>query len=61
MFELISPLISLLLSDELKSFSHRVEYTSEGTCNCFYLELHEQKNWGVARLAGKNDPDERLG
>jgi hypothetical protein len=46
---------------ELRKYRGRIEYTSEGTCDCFYLTLHEKKGWGVKRESGEAKPHEGAG
>ena len=46
---------------ELRKYRGRIEYTSEGSCDCFYLTLHEKKGWGVRSGEAKPYEAESIG
>ena len=49
-----------LLADDLRTYSGRVEYTSQGTCDCFYLTLSEKRGWGKMTKDPQPHDGERL-
>lgn len=53
-----SPYCAEWTEKSLHQYRGRIEYTSEGTCDCFYLLLHEKRGWGVATESGEAKPHE---
>ena len=49
-----------LLADELRTYTGRIDYTSRGKCDCFYLTLSEKRGWGKMTKDPQPHDGERL-